>query len=257
MTHPAIYVPRCAACLDSGLDLDACGERPCAAEGSEAGRESRKAVQIGDTFGEWTVIDEAPPHPFRRGVIRWKVRCSCGATRVREQRQLVDGLTTRCNGCRLKARRVTKGRRGGAARHATIAPARVSEDDSAGNLRASAVQSSATPEPCRAPTSLPRKGGQMLAGSTSQSGATVAPPTVPHKFPCAHPASAACAPPAPRPRPAPPVYLTGPETAAAARRLVASLRSIGAEVPRPGQPEWVDPIDSSDLGPLSDERGAA
>ena len=38
-----------------------------------------------------------------------------------------------------------------------------------------AYKSSATPQPCRAETSLPRKGGQMSAGSTSQSYATVAP----------------------------------------------------------------------------------
>lgn len=58
-----------------------------------------------------------------------------------------------------------------------------------------------------------------------------------------------------RREPAPP--LTGPETAAAARRLVASLRGMGDMAPRPGQAAWVDPIDPCDLGPLSDERGAA
>ena len=39
-----------------------------------------------------------------------------------------------------------------------------------------AYKSSATPQPGKVETSLPRKGGQMSAGSTSQSYATVAPP---------------------------------------------------------------------------------
>ena len=45
-------------------------------------------VQIGDTFGAWTVIAAAPAHPFR-GTARWKVQCGgCAATCVREENQL-------------------------------------------------------------------------------------------------------------------------------------------------------------------------
>lgn len=29
MTHPLIYVPRCADCLDTGIDVEALGEQPC------------------------------------------------------------------------------------------------------------------------------------------------------------------------------------------------------------------------------------
>ena len=39
-----------------------------------------------------------------------------------------------------------------------------------------AYKSSATPQPGKVETSLPRKGGQMSTGSTSQSYGTVAPP---------------------------------------------------------------------------------
>lgn len=85
-------------------------------------------VQIGDTFGAWTVIAAALPHPFRRGVVRWKVQCGgCEGTCVREQVALTKGLTQRCIGCRNKAGRATKARRGAAARHATGARARLQE----------------------------------------------------------------------------------------------------------------------------------
>ena len=74
-------------------------------------------------------------------------------------------------------------RRGG-----TLPQARaLSEDETACNLRVGAVQSSATPQPGKVETSLPRKGGQMSAGSTSQSYATVAPPKDSRKVSVASP----------------------------------------------------------------------
>ena len=60
-------------------------------------------------------------------------------------------------------------------RGARIPRARLTQGEKPCNLHVGTVQSSATPQPCRAETSLPRKGGQMSAGSTSQSYATVAP----------------------------------------------------------------------------------
>ena len=75
-------------------------------------------VQIGDTFGAWTVIAAAPAHPFR-GTARWKVQCGgCAATCVREENQLKAGRTQQCNACRLKAHRSHKSRLGAAASHA-------------------------------------------------------------------------------------------------------------------------------------------
>ena len=63
----------------------------------------------------------------------------------------------------------------------TIPQARVPEENAPGKVNVLAAtpvpayKSSATPQPGKVETSLPRKGGQMSTGSTSQSYATVAP----------------------------------------------------------------------------------
>ena len=63
----------------------------------------------------------------------------------------------------------------------TLPQARVPEEIAPGKVNVlagaavPAYKSSATPQPGKVETSLPRKGGQMSAGSTSQSYATVAP----------------------------------------------------------------------------------
>ena len=75
----------------------------------------------------------------------------------------------------------------------TLPHARVPEEIAPGKVNVlagaavPAYKSSATPQPCRAETSLPRKGGQMFAGSTSQSYATVAPPKDSRKVSVASP----------------------------------------------------------------------
>lgn len=74
---------------------------------------------------------------------------------------------------------------------------------------------------------------------------------------CATAAVVCVSPVVPKRREPEPPALTGPETAAAARRVLASLRGMGTMVPRPGSVGWVDPIDARDLGPLSDIKGAA
>ena len=68
-----------------------------------------------------------------------------------------------------------------AAQRGTLPQARVPEEIAPGKVNVlagaavPAYKSSATPQPGKAETSLPRKGGQMSTGSTSQSYATVAP----------------------------------------------------------------------------------
>lgn len=100
-----------------------------------------------------------------------------------------------------------------------------------------------------------------MTRTTLRVGAKVALPLDPRKNQeknqCATAAVVCVSPVVPKRREPEPPALTGPETAAAARRVLASLRGMGAMVPRPGSVGWVDPIDARDLGPLSDMKGAA
>ncbi len=74
----------------------------------------------------------------------------------------------------------------------TLPHARVPEEIAPGKVNVlagaavPAYKSSATPKPWQAPASLPQKGGQMLAGSTSRSGTTLTVPVDSVEAHCAH-----------------------------------------------------------------------
>ena len=52
---------------------------------------------IGQKFGKWTVIAEAPRPHFRR--IHYQCQCDCGREKVLDSGNLVKGLTTQCKKC--------------------------------------------------------------------------------------------------------------------------------------------------------------
>lgn len=60
---------------------------------------------IGDRFGKWIVIEEAPPKVYaKRKNKRVKCRCSCGNKAIVMVSNLKSGKTRQCNNCAIAAR---------------------------------------------------------------------------------------------------------------------------------------------------------
>lgn len=54
-------------------------------------------IQIGQQFGQWTVIARAEVK--RYGTLPWVCRCNCGQEGLVERRKLLNGKSTRCKPC--------------------------------------------------------------------------------------------------------------------------------------------------------------
>lgn len=70
-------------------------------DNSATKKEVTKSVAIGQTFGSWTVICDAPRDKGYRK--RWMCRCKCGKEKTVDQYSLTSGDTTSC-GCANKAK---------------------------------------------------------------------------------------------------------------------------------------------------------
>jgi len=61
---------------------------------------ARTAVQPGQMFNSWKLLEEAPQ--TAHGIRMWRVRCECGTIKVRPLSRVVKGITKHC-GCKGKA----------------------------------------------------------------------------------------------------------------------------------------------------------
>ena len=71
---------------------------------------SRKLNLIGQTFGLWTVIDEAEPRRDKNGTIigaTWVCRCECGTIKCISSKQLKNKPNTNGCGCGLRKKTIT------------------------------------------------------------------------------------------------------------------------------------------------------
>ncbi len=66
-------------------------------ESMKARKKRRKPLQIGERFGQWTVISSAVyPRPF---TAHYKCKCDCGRDAFVASGNLLTGRTTRCASC--------------------------------------------------------------------------------------------------------------------------------------------------------------
>ena len=72
---------------------------------------TRKQNLIGQTFGLWTVIDEAEPYRKPNGEIKgasWICQCECGTIKRISTKQLKNKPNTNGCGCGLRKKTITE-----------------------------------------------------------------------------------------------------------------------------------------------------